>query len=413
MWSGAHDLLAMATALTSFQLLQRALLVEQYGAYIGLYGLVGALGAISMSGVGLALLQRLIGARDEPSSALRSFLSLSMVIGVVAVLVVGAVGMLTLQLTRAEIAVVAVAELIAVAVVWIAAVSVQAASGYPAAARVRMGIVAIRLVTLVVLQVTGNLTILRLGLGFLIGFSGYGTYLLVVHLPKHGYSVGACRPTALSIRSSAMFSIPMGASKLQTDGDKWFLNVFRFEADAGLYGAAYRVVQLGTLPLLALDAAAFQRFLPQGDGERGLHWHRAKRLAMLVTVASVGLALALYAALPLLGFLFTDDYQDALGIVPWLLLLIPLLAVSSTPLNGLLGLGHADKRMYVYLSSSALSVAIYFLLIPSYSWRGAVVGTFVSETYLVAMGWGALWFYQRRADEALDDADPAPVMTSV
>ncbi|MGI9616404.1 MAG: polysaccharide biosynthesis C-terminal domain-containing protein, partial [Acidimicrobiales bacterium] len=94
----------------------------------------------------------------------------------------------------------------------------------------------------------------------------------------------------------------------------------------------------------------------------------------------------------------------------WLLLLIPLIAVSSTPLNGLLGLGQADKRMYVYLSSAFLSVVIYLLLIPTYSWKGAVVGTFISEVYLVAMGWLSLWYYQRKADEVLDDTDPDPAM---
>ncbi|MGI9616617.1 MAG: lipopolysaccharide biosynthesis protein, partial [Acidimicrobiales bacterium] len=358
LWSGAHDFLALATALTSFQLLQRALELEEYGAYIGLYGLIGALGALSMSGVGLALLQRLMGARDEPNSSLRSFLSLCLLVGAIMVLIVSAVGVATLRLSLGEILLLSLAELLAVAIVWIAAIAVQASSGYPASARVRMGIVGVRLVTLLVLQFTGNLTIANLGAGFLVGFLIYGIYLLFVHLPRHGYAVSFGRPTLLAVRSSALFSIPMGASKMQTDGDKWFLNVFRFEADAGLYGAAYRVVQMGTLPLLALDSAAFQRFLPQGEGEPGLHWRRAKRLASLVTVASIALATVLYAALPLLDVLFTEDYKEAIDIVPWLLLLIPLIAVSSTPLNGLLGLGQADKRMYVYLSSAFLSVVI-------------------------------------------------------
>ena len=410
LWSGAHDLLHLATALTSFQLLQRVLAPEEYGAYIGLYGLVGAFGAISMSGVGLALLQRIMGARDDPDGSVRSFLSLSILVGTVAVLLVAVVGVATLRLTLTEIGLIALAELLAVAIVWIGAVSVQASSGYPASARVRMGIIGVRLTTLVTLQLTGNLTIANLGGGFLLGFAVYAAYLMVVHLPRHGYRVSLGWPSSLSVRSSALFSIPMGASKMQTDGDKWLLNVFRWEADAGLYGAAYRVVQLGTLPLLALDSAAFQRFLPQGTGERGLHWRRAVRLARLMVVASVALAGLLYLALPLLDFLFTEEYKEAVDIVPWLLLLIPFIAVSSTPLNGLLGLGHADKRMYVYLSSALVSVVIYLVLIPTYSWEGAVIGTFISEVYLVATGWVVLRHYQRKADEAIDDNDDDPAM---
>lgn len=411
LWSGAHDAMHLATAITSFQLLQRALAPPEYGAYIGLYGLVGAFGAISFSGVGLALLQRLIGAGDDPDSSLRSFLSLSVIVGAVAAVLVGLIGTASLRLTTTEIMLVAGAELLAVAVVWMSAVLVQASSGYPASARVRMGIIAVRLIALVSLHVTGNLTIGNLAGGFLIGFSLYAVYLLGRHVPRHGYRVSFGRPSGLAVRASAVFSIPMGASKLQTDADKWFLNVYRFGADAGLYGAAYRMVQLGTLPLLALDSAAFQRFLPQGDGERGLHWRRAVRLATLMAVAGTAVAAVLYVALPVLDIFFTEEYSEAIDIVPWLLLLIPFIATTSTPLNGLLGLGRADKRMYVYLASAVLSVGLYIALIPRYRWEGALVATFISEIFLVAAGWSALWYYQRKADEEIDRREAESVMS--
>ena len=411
LWSGGHDLIHLITALTSFQLLQQALAPAEYGAYFGLYGLVGAFGAMSYSGVGLALLQRLMGAGDEPNRSLRSFLSLALIAGAVATVLTIVIGIVSLRLTATEIVLVVTAELLAVAIVWMSAILVQASSGFPAAIRVRLGIIVVRLGTLLILHFTGNLSIANLATGFLIGFTAYSAYLLVVHVPKHGYRVSIGRPSGLSLRSSAMFSIPMGASKLQTDADKYLLNVFRFEVDAGLYGAAYRMIQLGTVPLLALDAAAFQRFLPQGDGEKGLHWRRATRLATLMGGAGVAVAGAIYLMLPLLDFLFEARYKEAVDIVPWLLLLIPLIATSSTPLNGLLGLGQADKRMYVYLTSALVSIVLYLVLIPQYSWRGAVVATFVSEVYLVCVGWIALWHYQRKADEELDARPPGNVMT--
>lgn len=414
MWSGAHDLFTLITALTSFELLQRALAVETYGAYFGLYALIGAFGALSWSGIGLAALQRVMGAGDDPDASLRSFLSLAVVVGFAVAAFVALVGVTTLTLSVTEVVLLVLAELVSVGVIFLAAVLVQASSGYPAAARVRMGTVAVRLITVVGLQLSGNLSIVNLGAGFLAGYSGYGLYLVLVHLPRHGYRVDVGAPTGSAVRASALFSVPMGAAKLQTDADKWFLNVFRFRDDAGLYGAAYRVVQLGTLPLLALDSAAFQRFLPQGDGVPGLHLRRAGRLAVLMFGASVAVSVAMYLALPILDHLFAADYKEAVEIVPWLLLLIPLISTSSTPLNGLLGLDQADKRMYVYLSSAAVSIVLYVALIPPFSWRGAVVATFVSEVYLVAAGWTALWYYQRRADAVAAETEtvPASVVTS-
>ena len=81
LWSGAHDFGQLLAAFTSFGLLIRVLEVEEYGAYLGLYGLLGAFGAVSFAGVGLAALQRLVGEGDDPDLTLRSFLSLTILIG--------------------------------------------------------------------------------------------------------------------------------------------------------------------------------------------------------------------------------------------------------------------------------------------------------------------------------------------
>lgn len=126
--------------------------------------------------------------------------------------------------------------------------------------------------------------------------------------------------------------------------------------------------------------------------------------------ASIIVAIGIYFFLPVLDFLFEPQYKEATEIVPWLLVLIPLIATSNTPLNGLLGLGRADKRMQVYLLSALVSVVAYLALIPSFDWRGAFVASLISEIVLAVLGWGALWHYQRQADDELDrqaSADPS------
>ncbi|MGF1597373.1 MAG: lipopolysaccharide biosynthesis protein [Acidimicrobiales bacterium] len=417
LWSGVHDLAQLVTALTSFVLLQRAYPdaagVKTYGAYAGLYGLLAIFGALSYSGIGLSLLQRLLGEGDERNGALRSFLPLALLIGGGASAVTIALAASYLQLTVTEIAVVVVAELIGVATVWMSAMLVQAASGFQAAVRVKIVVIVLRFAIVTGLHATGYLTIRNLGIGFLVSFLVYDAYLLRWHLPRHGYRVRIGRPSAVAVRSSALFAVPMGAARLQTDADKFLLNVFPRGNDAGLYGAAYRILALGVLPLQALDTAAFQRFLPKGEGERGLHWRRGTRLALLMFGASLVVAAALYVILPHLDFLFQAEYLSAKDeIAPWLLLVIPLLATSNTPMNGLLGLGQADKRMYVYLSSAAVSMISYFVLIPPFSWQGAVAATLISEVYLSAAGWTALWYYQREADRALDAATTDPALAA-
>ncbi|MEM8926373.1 MAG: lipopolysaccharide biosynthesis protein [Actinomycetota bacterium] len=401
MWSGAHDALQLVTALTSFYLLQRGLGLESYGAYVSFYGLLGAFGAMCYSGVGLALLQRLMGEGDEPSTSLRSFLSLTLLAGSVGSVIAILLGAFTLTLTWAEVTIIVMAEIMTVAVIFLSSTAVQAVSGFAAAVRVKGAVIPMRLGVLLSLYATDSLTIRNLGTGFLLCFTLYCVYLLLYHLPKHGYRVSFGVPSEEARRSSLMFSAPMGASKLQTDGDKYLLGAFRHTTDAGLYGAAYRMVLLGTLPLLALDTAAFQRFLPKGEGIPGLHLRRSVLLASLMGGASLFVAAGLYVMLPFLDFLFDEEFKQAADIVPWLLILIPLIATSSTPLNGLLGLGLADKRMWVYISSAVVSLFLYAVLIPPFGWEGALVATIISEIYLSIAGWAALWYHQRLADAEL------------
>lgn len=405
LWSGAHDGTQLVAAFASVYFLLRALEPADYGAYVGLYALVGTFGAVSYAGVGLALLQRLVGEGDPPSETLRSFLSVALIVGLVASGVGVMAGVAVLPLSLFEVAMIVVAELLGASMAFVSALAVQAASGFGAATRVKLGVIVLRFGVLMVLVVLDRLTIAALAGGFALSFGLYAVYLVGHHLPRHGYRVAVGWPSGQAWRSSFLFAAPMGASRLQTDGDKFLLNAFGFGFEAGLYGAAYRLILLGTTPLLALDTAAFQRFLPRGEGQRGLHWRRATRLGALMGAAAVVVAAGIYLILPLFAFLFEGEFRPALDIVPWLLVLIPLVATTNSPMNGLLGLGRAGVRMVLYLVGAALSLALYLVLIPRFGWEGALAATVVGEVGLSIGAWVALWHYQGRADRARPASD--------
>lgn len=399
-WAASNDGLGLLSSMVSFYLITRALPNERYGGYVGLYGLLGAIGAFSYSGVGLAALHRLIGERDDPDETLRSFLSLTVITGAALSALAIGLSLAFLRLSAVEICLLVVAELLGPAVIFISALLIQGVSGFAASARVRLGVVLIRLGSVLLLHLTGRLTITALGLTILACFTIYGAWILAVHLPRHGYTVSFGWPNGLSLRSSGVFSVPMVATKLQTDADKFLLNAFGFRAEAGVYGAAYRIVLLGLTPLGSLDTAAFQRFLPRSEpGAIGVHWRRSTRLAMLMGGTSVVVALGLWICLPLLHFLVEDRYDEAFDIVPWLLFMMPLISTSNLALNGLLGLGRPKTRMNVTIVSSVISMASYLTLIPSHGWKGAVIATYVSEVALAIIAWTTLWYYQRRADD--------------
>ena len=93
----------------------------------------------------------------------------------------------------------------------------------------------------------------------------------------------------------------------------------------------------------------------------------------------------------------------------WLLLFLPLKAVSDAPLGGLLGLGRPTTRAWCVLAAAGVSLVLYIALIPLWSWAGAVVGTVVGEFVLLLVGTHRLVTWQRRHDAGVGPvADRVP-----
>lgn len=404
MWSAALDAMAVVTAIVSFLLLQRVLVLEEYGSFAALYGLATTFSAITYSGPGLALIQRRFRYNQDLNDIQASFLSLTLIAGVLSSVIAVLLALMVIDLSFTEILLVTLSELLANSTIFVCSWLIQAAVSFPAMIRVRMVGVGLKLAAVPLLYATDSLTIKNLGAAYLVLYSAFALWLIFVRLPHVGYSVRFRKPAADAVRSSAVFAVPLAASQVQIDGDKVALSAYNLNADAGLYAAAYRVVLLGALPLRVIGQAAFHRFLPEDENQTpGYHLRRSAQLTLFMF--GVGLAVAgaiyflLYVATPVLDLLITEEYSDSKQIIPWLVLFIPLLAISGTPTNGLLGLGRTRERAVVYLSSASLSVILYAVLIPGRGWEGAVAATLASEAYLAVASWSAMIYYQRKADD--------------
>lgn len=398
-WSAISDVLALMANMSSFIFLAQSLTPERYGGYVGIYGVIGPLGAFSWSGLSLLVLQRVIRENDAPQTALNRVLFLSVAQGSTAAFLAFMIATRAIdQVTPSAIAFMAIAELMIFPVTQATGMFVQAIRGFAAAARLRIAVPLVRLSSVLIPWSLGVLTIRNLAIAWMIGFSITALACIFVVLPRLGLRPGFSKPTGAYIKTNLELSLPLTASNLQINGDKAILNSFDFARDAGYYGAAYRVIQLSQLPIKTMNQALFQRFLPNEEGRIGQHLSRAVRFTKFSFTLSVTIAGVIFLVAPLLTVLLGDKFQPSVTIVRWLVPVIPLLSISRAPLNGLLGLGKTTVRAGVIVSSAFLSMVLYFSLIPIYSWRGAAVGTVVSELFLTAAGWFFLVRYQRDAD---------------
>lgn len=411
-WSGISDFLALIVNLASFTLLGRTLEVSTYGAWVGTYGIIGPLGALTWSGLSLLILQRIIREGDAAHVVANRSYSLTLAQGMAAVVVATLIGSQVISgIATSTVMLVATAELLIFPISQATATLVQATKGFAAAARLRILIPLVRLFALLGLYFSDMLTVRNLALTWIVGFSFTAAGSILVVLPSLGFRFGLGKPSAAYLRSNLDLSLPMTASNLQVNGDKVVMNSVGLEADAGLYGAAYRIVLMSQMPMKTMNQALFQRFLPDNVGDLGQHVRRAKRFSVVSMAMSLVICIPIFIFAPWLKFLVGDKFAESVSIVRWLLPVVPLLSVSRAPLNGLLGLGKTALRASLILSSAALSMVLYISLIPSLSWRGAAFGTIASELYITLAGWFLLLRCQSDADAAfLASVDePAPV----
>jgi O-antigen/teichoic acid export membrane protein len=394
-WSLLTEGTSLVSSMLSFLLLGRTLGAAGYGAFVGLYALIGPFLALGQAGVFLAAMDHVARAREDPGAVVGSFLSLTAVASLVFVPLLSAVGLGTIEGLPPLAAVLLVGtEFLLNGVFSTSQAMVQVRAGFPAAARLRILLAASKIALLTGLAAAGSLTLTTLAVGQLATLGA----ISVLATAKASRQLGApARPGRIHrrhVRSVLLYGLGIGASMAQNDGDKFVLNAAHHQGDAGRYGAAYRLMQIVMLPTFALASATHVSFLDGADGASAQR-RRAIRLSLLALLYAVPAVVCLYLVAPLVPRILTRDFAETARILQLLAPVVLLRAVGVYPMNALMGLGRNGLRTALQLGNAALSLVLYVALIPRWSWQGALAATLVTEVSLCASGWIALLLHER------------------
>lgn len=403
----ASEGLRMMVALVSFAILGRELEVEHYGAYLGTYGVIGPVGALLVGGLGLAVMQRVLREQEDLSEVVSRYLTvvfLASVPGVVLVSVVAA--SLIDQMPMLAIVSITFSELTLAGIVWIGAEATHAAVGLASAVWVRVSSAVVRMLGLVTVFALDMVSLTSVAVSTLITLVLVAAFVLFYWLPRIGAHYRPMRPTRAALATGAQLGAGTIAASVQDDTDKTVLNAYGLERDAGLYGAAYKVISLAMIPLAALNGATFRRFLTDDSSVRGLHVRRSLNYSKISLPLSALISVGVWVFAPLLNVIVGDGFDESVTMIRWLCLYLPVRALASAPLNGLLGLGRVGARLVALVAASITSLSLYVILIPTHSWAGAIGATIAAEALLLVLTWGMLFHYQGVADRRHDAADP-------
>lgn len=187
----------------------------------------------------------------------------------------------------------------------------------------------------------------------------------------------AVLPEPMTARSGLPFSLAVFATKLQGEFNKPMLAQAGFGL-AGTYNLAQRVVDMASLPVLALQEALWPRLYVHANPARQL---RRSGAALMLLALAVGGVLWLVA--PLLPVVFGADFADAVAVLR-LLAWLPMLQVLRALLNyHAIHHGRMQQIGWAYAIGGVVSVVSVAVLAPAYGLMGAVWAGYAAEIAMI------------------------------
>ena len=212
--------------------------------------------------------------------------------------------------------------------------------------------------------------------------------------------VGLPRPILSELKSNITqglyFSISTSANNINANLDKSMLGKLASVGAAGIYGSAYRFIDVGNVPLFALSGATYTRFFQHGaSGIRG-SLSFAKRLLPILTLYAIASVVGYWLLAPYIPLILGDEYREAVEALLWLSPLPAIAAFQYLAADTLTGSGKQKARSIVQVSAAIINVLLNIWLIPLFSWKGAAYATLISDSLRLLSLWVIVFLiYQR------------------
>ena len=204
------------------------------------------------------------------------------------------------------------------------------------------------------------------------------------------------------LREGFWFYTSISAQTIYNDVDKTMLARLATLDAAGIYAAAYRLIEVAFLPVRALLAAAYASFFRHGEQGIAGSLGFSRRLVPKPLAYSAVIAIAMILAAPLVPRVLGAEYARSGEALRWLSLLPLLKTIHYFAADALTGAGHQALRTLLQVVIAGFNVLINLWLIPTYSWRGAAWSSLASDGLLALALWScALWLRARVTQAAV------------
>jgi O-antigen/teichoic acid export membrane protein len=185
------------------------------------------------------------------------------------------------------------------------------------------------------------------------------------------------------------FSLGTAAATIYNDIDKVMLAKVSFVA-AGIYAAAYRIIDVSMTPIRALMSAAYPHFFRRGMDGMGSARSYAVTQIKRACIYSIVLFFLLWFSAPLLPMVLGSNYAQTAEALRWLALIPVLRSVHVFLADSLSGAGFQGLRSLIQVAIAVINIALNLVLLPKYGWLGAAWTSLASDGLLLLTLWIAI-----------------------
>jgi O-antigen/teichoic acid export membrane protein len=402
LWMSMGQGLRLLVQAVFFTVIARALGAGNYGSFVGVAALVGILYPFGTMGSGFLLVKSV--ARDKGTFAVAwgDALVTTAICGLV--LVAGVIllshALLPVSIPVRLVLLVAIADIPGVSVISIAGQAFQSFEQLHWTAAINVMVSTIRLLgALILVLFHSHPTALQWGYVYLACTAVTAIASTVLVFIRLGAPRLKLRRSAEALWKGFHFSVSLSAQTVYNDIDKTMLARFSSLAATGIYGAAYRLIDVSFAPVLALLYAAYPNFFREGRAGIASSFSYAKPLLRRAAgyAALIGCGILLFAGI--VPYVLGPEYAETTVALRWLSPLPLLKATHYFLSDTLTGAGHQGLRSGIQAGVALFNVLINLWLIPRYSWLGAAWSSVASDALLALSVGTAVYLLSRQAQE--------------
>jgi len=386
LWMSIGQVIRLFVQACYFTLIARTLGVSNYGAFVGVVALVGMLYPFGALGRGNLLIKSV---SRNPDEFRRKWGEALTTVGVCGPILIGIILLLSRFLLPRSIPFVAVllvaaSDMLGLNLVGLCGQAFQSLERLHWTAFLNVMISSIRLIgALILYAFERHPTVLEWAYMyfFTTAFTALvGCWWVSIRLgmPQFG-----SRHSWSDTGEGVFFSIGLAAQTIYNDIDKTMLVRLSTLAASGIYGAAYRILDVSFAPVSALLYAAYPGLFREGGAGLRSSLAYAKPVVIKAVVYAATVSSAIFLGAGLVPYILGSQYHDTATALRWLSPLPILKAVHYFISDSLSGAGFQAIRSIIQVSVAVFNVLLNLWLIPRYSWLGASWASLASDGALL------------------------------